>query len=473
MLRSRTVLSALALAASAMLISGPAEAQADPPLPSAIFRATHNSYSGNVAGAKNSIAYQLDHGIRFIELDIHDNGYATSNDYSIGHDSPGNQVDHSGNPASNLLRDWLKVINTWSAQHPTAAPIVVALDIKDDLTDNTSYAAGNLAALNQEFVSVFGSRLLWAKDYPATPPTVDALRGRVLPLISGNGTTRTQYKRDVGSNPAVAINGRGQVVEVHDSGAGALWYWSGTYGPDGRVTWLRHGKYDNGVTPAVALNDNGDLVEVHQSQTATTLWYRVGRLGADGEITWSASHKYDDGVLPTIRFTDPAGTQLREIHRSQSSSQNWDWDGVLDAGAMTVSWSGNAKTSDARYDKTTSASGTSRVRVWTGADGPTPSQTLRIDTDRYTGDRIRYQQVAFDEFQQGDSAELQQGALFYAAPATQSSFITAARQAGRLVRGWDFDSTGDATSPLANYPATNHPYDTWYQDLLSQSGAIQ
>ncbi|MET7327126.1 phosphatidylinositol-specific phospholipase C domain-containing protein [Nonomuraea sp. NPDC005650] len=473
MIRSRTVLSVLSIAASALLIGGPAEALADQPLPSAIFRATHNSYSGNVAGAKNSIAYQLDHGIRFIELDIHDNGYATSRDYAIGHDSPGDQVDHTGNPASNLLRDWLNAINTWSAQHPTAAPIVVALDIKDDLTDNTSYAAGNLAALNQELVSVFGSRLFQAKDYPASPPTVDALRGRVLPLISGDSKTRTLYKRDVGSSPAIAINGRGQVVEVHDSGAGALWYWSGTYGADGRVTWLRHGKYDNGVTPAVALNDNGDLVEVHQSQTATTLWTRVGRLGADGEITWSASRKYDDGVQPTIKFTDAAGTQLREIHKSQSNSQNWTWDGALDAGAMTVSWSGNAKTSDARFDKTTSASGTSQVRVWTGADGPTPSQTLRVDTDRRTGDRISYPQVAFDEFQQGDSAELQEGALFYAAPASQSSFITAARQAGRLVRGWDFDSTGDATSPLANYPATNHPYDTWYQNLLSQSGAIQ
>ncbi|GAA3227945.1 phosphatidylinositol-specific phospholipase C domain-containing protein [Nonomuraea helvata] len=470
---SRAALSVLAVAASTLLISGNAEATADLPLPSAIFRATHNSYSGNVDGAKNSIAYQLDHGIRFIELDIHDNDYATSHDYSVGHDSPGNQVDHTGNPASNRLRDWLNVINTWSAQHPTAAPIVVALDVKDDLTDNASYAAGNLAALNQELTSVFGSRLYWAKDYPASPPTVDALRGRVLPLLSGDGQTRTLYKRDIGYHPAVAINGRGQVVEVHDSGSGALWYWSGTYGPDGRVTWLRHGRYDTGVTPAVALNDNGDLVEVHQSENATTLWYRTGRLGADGEITWSSSHRYDDGVLPTVRFTDATGTRIREIHRSQSNSQNWTWDGVLDAGAMTVSWSGNAKTSDARYDKTTSASGTSRVHVWTGADGPTPSQTLRLDTDRYTGDRIRYQQTAFDEFQQGDSAELQQGALFYAAPATQSSFITAARQAGRLVRGWDFDSAGNATDPPANYPATNYPYRSWYQDLLAQSGAVE
>ncbi|GAA2206116.1 hypothetical protein GCM10009850_015740 [Nonomuraea monospora] len=462
----------LTLAASALLTSGTAEAAADVPLPSAIFRATHNSYSGNIAGARNSIAYQLDHGIRFIELDIHDNGYATSRDYSIGHDSPGHQVDHAGNPASNLLRDWLAAIDAWSAQHPAAAPIVVALDVKDDLTDNTSHAAGNLAALNQQLTSVFGARLLRAEDYPATPPTVDALRGRVLALISGDGKTRGSYVRDTGHNPAVAINARGQVVEVHDSGSGELWYWSGAYGADGRVTWLRHGRYDSGVTPAVALNDDGDLVEVHQSQSATTLWYRTGRIGADGEITWSASRRYDNGVLPTVRFTDPAGTRLREIHRSQSSSQNWQWDGVLDAGAGTVAWSGNARTSDARFDKTTATSGGSRVRVWTGADGATSAQTLRVDTDRHAGDRVRYRQVAFTEFQQGDSAELRQGALFYAAQANASSFITAARQAGKLARGWDFDSASQATDPLASYPATNRPYDGWYADLLTRSGAV-
>ncbi|MFF4190075.1 hypothetical protein [Nonomuraea sp. NPDC001831] len=471
--RSRAVLSALAAAASVLAAGGSAEAAADVPLPSAVFRATHNSYSGNLAGARNSIAYQLDHGVRFVELDVHDNGYATARDYSVGHDAPGDEVDHAGNPASNLLRDWLAVIAGWSAAHPTAAPIVVALDLKDDLTDNPSYAAGNPAALNDELVAAFGPRLLRAEDYPAGPPAVDALRGRVLAVISGDGTTRTLYKRDLGANPAVAANTRGQVVEVHDSGAGALWYWTGAYGADGRVTWLRHGRYDSGVTPAVALNDDGDLVEVHQSQNATTLWYRVGRLDAAGEITWSASRQYDNGVLPTIRFTDANGTRLREIHRSQSNSQNWEWSGTLDAGAASVTWSGNARTSDARHDKTTSYGGAPRVHVWTGADGPTPSRTLRVDTDAFTGDRIRHRQVAFAEFQQGDSAELRQDALFYAAPAGQSSFITEARRAGRLVRGWDFDSAGQATDPPANYPATNHPYDPWYQDLLTRAGAVE
>src|SRR5262249_18433638 len=160
---------------------------------------------------------------------------------------------------------------------------------------------------------------------------------------------------------------------------------------DGRVAWARHGRYDSGQTPAVALNDNGDLVEVHQSQSATTLWSHVGHLGADGEITWSPSHQYDNGVLPTVKFT---GTNtLREHHRSKSNSQDWTWNGTLSA--TTVSWTGNAKTSDARYDKSTAGG----VHVWTGADGPTPAQTLRVTTPQAAGDRIRYVQTAFDEFQ--------------------------------------------------------------------------
>ena len=60
------------------------------------------------------------------------------------------------------------------------------------------------------------------------------------------------------------------------------------------------------------------------------------------------------------------------------------------------------------------------MSVYTGADGPTEAQTLRYNTSGVTGGRIRYQQTAFDEFQAGDSAQLQQGALFYAATATNS-----------------------------------------------------
>jgi hypothetical protein len=448
--------------ATALLVPGVAQA-ADQPFASAVFAATHNSFSGNLAGGTRcSIVYQLEHGVRFIELDVQDNFYGSDHDYSIGHGSVADEVDPVGNPASNLLWDWLSVISSWSATHPTHAPLVVMLDLKDDLTDNPSFADGNLTALNQELRNAFGSRLMTPADYAASQQAVDAMRGRVLTLLSGDSASRTEYRADVGFNPAVALNSNGQIVEVHDSGAGWLWYWTGSYGPDGRVTWLRHGKYDTGVTPAVALNDDGWLVEVHQSQNATTLWYHVGWLGGDGEISWGASHQFDNGVLPTVAFT--SGSTLREIHRSQNSSQNWTWTGGLNS---------NAKTSSPRYDKTFAATAAGSVSVYTGADGPSPDTTLRYSTDRIGGDRIRYQQTAFDEYQDGDSALLQQEALFYAAPASDQAFIVAARQSGHPVRGWDFDSAGLATNPIANYPATNHPWDSWYQNMISQAGAVQ
>ncbi|WAL69253.1 hypothetical protein ORV05_16265 [Amycolatopsis cynarae] len=476
MIRARRRLSAAAgtvLGVAALLSAGSAPAAgstaADVPFASAVFAATHNSYSGNVDGAKGPVTYQLDHGVRFLEFDIHDNDYGTRHDYGIGHSSPGDLVDHTGNPASNALRDWLGTVHAWSGAHPGHAPIVVMLDIKDDLTDNSSYAAGNLAALDDELESAFGANLVPATDHPDGLPTTGSLRGRVLTLLSGDATSRAAYRRDTGYHPAIAVNSRGQVVEVHDSGHGTLWYWTGRLGTDGKITWLRHGRYDTGQTPAVALNDNGDLVEVHQSESAATLWYHTGRLGADGEITFSASHQYDNGVLPTVAFTDPAGTSLRQIHRSQSNDQNWQWQGRLDTAAGTVTWTGNAKTTDSRYDKASSGG----VSVWTGADGAAPAETLRYSTAAVAGDRIRYRQTAFDEYQDGDSAELREGALFYAAPASHGSFITTARQEGHVVRGWDFDSAGLATTPLANYPATNHPWDAWYQSLLTQSGALE
>jgi hypothetical protein len=116
--------------------------------------------------------------------------------------------------------------------------------------------------------------------------------------------------------------------------------------------------------------------------------------------------------------------------------------------------------------------GATRITVRTGTDGAAPAQILLYSTGLVATGRIRYAQTAFDEYQAGDAAVLAEGALFYASAATNSAFITAARQGGHVVRGWDFDSAGYATNPLANYPATNHPADTWYVNLLTQAGAV-
>src|SRR4051812_7686345 len=110
-----------------------------------VVAATHNSYSG---GDRGSLTHQLDHGVRFVELDVHDNDFGQAG-YRVGHDEPGDAVEHSGgNPPGNGLGEWLQVIADWSAQQRTHVPIVVALDLKDPLTDNPSYRDGNPAALN-------------------------------------------------------------------------------------------------------------------------------------------------------------------------------------------------------------------------------------------------------------------------------------------------------------------------------------
>jgi hypothetical protein len=176
-------------------------------------------------------------------------------------------------------------------------------------------------------------------------------------------------------------------------------------------------------------------------------------------------------VLPSIAFTSPGGTVVKEIHRSQSTGQNWFWDGTLNTSTSIVTWnsSTHATTTDPRFPTATASNGTHRVSVSTGADGAAPANTLHYTTDQVGSTRIRYPQVAFDEFQAGDSALLQEGAIFYAATATNKSFITSSRNAGHVVRGWDFDDASLATTPLANYPATNYPWTGWYATVTADA----
>src|SRR5262249_50484736 len=159
-------------------------------------------------GMKGPILQQLDWGSRFVELDIYHTNYAALGDYQLGHDAPDDdEVDHGGgNPASALLRDWLTVVATWSAAHPDAAPIVVMLDLKTDLGGAASYAAGTFMALNDELTSVLGGQIFPATEAPRGPGglTVDSLRGRILPQLSGNVNSRMGYFRQSADHPAVA-----------------------------------------------------------------------------------------------------------------------------------------------------------------------------------------------------------------------------------------------------------------------------
>ena len=140
---------------------------------------------------------------------------------------------------------------------------------------------GSMDKLNDIFVETLGNSIFAPMYFAGEWPTVDELRNRFVLVLSGHEESRQLYKRDRGYHPAVAINDSGQVIEVHDSGSGSLWYWSGQMRSDGSVEWKRHGRYDSGQKPAIALNNDGWFVEVHQSESNTTLWYRTGQIDSD------------------------------------------------------------------------------------------------------------------------------------------------------------------------------------------------
>jgi len=300
-------------------------------------KAVHNSYSGNISGQRGSIVEQLDAGVRVMELDIYASNFVDYGDYRIGHGSPGDEVWlQGGNPTSILLTEWLAQIASWSRKNEHHAPIQILFDLKESL-DLPSASEGNYAALNARLRNAFSQTLLTPSELFGWPD-VSSLTGRVYAVLSNDVSHREPYILDRGVDPAVAVNGKGQVVEVHESQQGnhTLWYWAGALNASGAITWKHHGRYGTGTTPAVALNDDGFVVEVHKSQNHDRLWSQVGQLRDDSDIEWQDSHDYDNGIQPTIQFTDAGGNSLREIHRSESHEQNWDWQVILDAATLRL-----------------------------------------------------------------------------------------------------------------------------------------
>ncbi|HEY1275754.1 MAG TPA: hypothetical protein VGF25_12615 [Thermoleophilaceae bacterium] len=452
----------------------------------ATFAATHNSYAGGAADDLGSLRRQLDGGVRFLELDLHDNDFAASG-YRIGHESPGDDVVHGGgNPRTDRLPAWLGAIAAWSDENPGHAPITVALDLKDRLTDNRSFAQGNLARLNQELLDAF-ERLYPAEELGRRAwPTVDALRDRVIAVISGSEESRLAYVRDPGHNPAVAMNAAGRVVEVHDSGSGDLWYWTGEFTAPRRVGWRRHGWYDTGKRPAVALNDAGLLVEVHEGPDDSRLWYRVGRLGDDLEIEWfSRSGRgfpgADEGAAPSVRFADRGSELVREVHASERTGRHWYWNGRPGASRGTIVWTRDpadgGQTGDPLFDKARDSAGRRSIAVRTGSHGAFGGDTLLYTGGGPPTRRIRYRQLAFVEVQRGGgSAPIEQeGAWFFAASARSPEprmWAQGWRSGGKVVRLWEFDDPGFATDPPPSFAATDHPEADWYREYGDEVGFV-
>ncbi|MFC1476153.1 phosphatidylinositol-specific phospholipase C domain-containing protein [Candidatus Zixiibacteriota bacterium] len=442
------------------------------------FASTHNSYSGDIGGARRSIIEQLDHGIRCIELDIHIDGFAAYG-YRVGHASPGDEVFHQGeNPISDKLSVWLDVVANWSDQHPTHAPITIYIDAKDEF--GVSYAAGNFAHLIEDLEQAFGDRLFKAEKMESGDwPTVEELRGKVITVITG----KEGYVRDAGYSPAIAINSSGHVIEVHHSGSEELWYWTGQLQSGGKIEWHRHGKYTTGQRPAIALNNDGLVVEVHQAHNDYRLFYRVGKLDSDFEIQWygSGSSQFPSGDLgrdPSVAFLDLDGIEVREVHQSSANDADiWHWDGVYDNSTNEIDWGEHGKNIYSRYDKTTASLGAVTLKVTTGAHGPFASNTLIYRQDDGDWQRIHYAQVLFLNYSKGGSPWLLAlNPWFFNADARNSASRSWAQgwlNDKRIVRLYAFNEATYGITPPATFASTDYPFSSWYISYCNEVSCVE
>ena len=434
---------------------------------------THNSYSAK----RGTLRDQLASGIRCLELDIHDNDFEQIGDYQVGHYSPGDDVASSENGVGLRFEEWLKLIADWSEGQPDHAPITVAVDIKDNLTDNSGPDAGNMGALNRRLQNAFGPRLFQASELGEKEwPRAHDLRGRVLVQLSGDSTSRMRYVRDTGFRPAVAMNDKGQVIEVHDSGGGDLWYWTGQLMSSGEIRWVHHGRYDTGMDPAVGLTNDGWIVEVHKSESQDQLWGHAGVLGEDYRITWFDSQKFESsGRSPSLNQQgENQFLQVNENTDGSSARESWTVSINKTRGELQFTAGGSTTASLADEAKASSSAGTVWVDTYSDHESA-GGDTLMYGTDRIDEARIRFEQVAFSDFQPGNSSELLSAGLrFFNIKSGGMSDAQSWLQQGWLVRMWSF-SSGDVDYSLKqpNCPATDEPESIWYANYLSTVGALR
>lgn len=445
-------------------------ADATIPLQHMYIKSSHNSYEG---GPRGTIINQLNSGIRSIEYDLHDNDFMTQG-YRLGHIRHNDSVALGGdNPNSTALPSWLDILETWSDRHPQHAPLILILDLKDNLTDNRSYAEGNLTHLNKEILGAFSR--IWRPEDGVLD--VESMRGHTLCVLSGDQETRLSYLYDQGTSPAVTANQNGVILEVHDSGSGHIWYWSGeleTELGESRLSWRRHGRYDTGRRPSVLLDSQGRVIEVHQSESRDRLWTMVGHINTSGELYLGDSNDFADGSNPTLRWAhevDGGPVDYTEIlvRYMDGRGQVKERRGEVDYGRERVSW-GSESTIPSLFDKmTTLLNGVTLTVSATGGDlrgTEYPPGTLRVN---YNGreELVRYEQVCFVEWQRLErSSPVLKEQLFGAVSAEEYLSLPSITRETYLIRGWGFSRTFYQDEEIPQMPATDNPYHQDYHDIF-------
>jgi len=446
----------------------------DVPFNQAIFATTHNSYSGNIAGARGSILRQLDSAIsstpiRSIEFDLHDDGFASRQDFQIGHFSVGDEVDHSSpNPNTNELSPWLSQVSDWMTANPSAAPLTVTFDFKDAIDDNRP-REGDFDDFNEILRRSFAEKIFRPTDLGDSWPSVQALRGRVMAVVSGganflprySNSSRLAYLAEHGFDPGIGANSHGRIVATfqYERLPSVIGYWSGQYDASGRVRWTQKEVAGVGTAASVAVSDSGLVAFAWRKPSAIEV--TLGRLDDRGLISllWQGSPV----ILPNGDTSEP----IIEFQGDDRLTLFWGQhvlSGTITTGS--VLWApGTGSPTRTRRDVVTIGDGF--VRVFSGARYP--SQVLYYGTDRVPEARLTWEQLAFAEYQDPDKNTELRNQWFWAFPAKEFDKVKEGRRMSRVVRGWDFDSSHVAQySEIApTFPATNEPYKSWYGAFLT------
>ncbi len=158
----------------------------DIPYHQAFFKTSHNSFN-------TSIRKQLDHGVRGLEYDVHDNRIQEINDFEVYHlprhvDAA---INVDGNPGDLLLTNWLALLKNWSdKQNNEHAPITLFIELKDCIVDanNEPSELYGIKKLNKVIVDVLSPNYLYShSDFRKNKkqwPSVRELKGKIILVLT-------------------------------------------------------------------------------------------------------------------------------------------------------------------------------------------------------------------------------------------------------------------------------------------------
>ena len=158
----------------------------DVPYHKAFFKTSHNSF--NI-----SIRKQLNHGVRGLEYDIHDDRIQEVGDFEVYHlpKHVDTAINVDGNPGNLLLSNWLTLLKDWSyEQSNDHAPITLFIELKDCIVDanNEPSELYGIKRLNKVILDVLSPNYLYSySDFRKNNhqwPIVSELKGRVIIVLT-------------------------------------------------------------------------------------------------------------------------------------------------------------------------------------------------------------------------------------------------------------------------------------------------